>query len=54
MGMGTQRDEDFELERLRAESADVRRRVSELGRLIEPYGGAAGTERLNGGLFAAA
>ena len=54
VGMGTQRDEDFELERLRAESADVRRRVSELGRLIEPYGGAAGTERLNGGLFAAA
>ena len=47
MGMGTQRDEDFELERLRAESADVRRRVSELERLIKPLGGAAGTERLD-------
>ena len=45
--MGTQRDEDFELERLRAESADVRRRVSELERLIKPLGGAAGTERLD-------
>ena len=52
--MGTQRDKDVELERLRAENADVRRRnaelerrVSELERLIKPLGGAAGTERLD-------
>ena len=30
--MGTQRDKDVELERLHAENADVRRRVSELER----------------------
>ena len=42
-GMGTQWDKDVELERLRAENADVRRRnvelerrVSELERLIKP------------------
>ena len=39
--MGTQWDKDVELERLRAENADVRRRelerrVSELERLIKP------------------
>ncbi|MCX7406651.1 MAG: hypothetical protein NTZ32_01045 [Planctomycetales bacterium] len=52
--MGTQRDKAVELERLRAENADVRRRnvelerrVSELERLIKRLGGAAGTERLD-------
>jgi len=34
VGVGTQRDKAVELERLRAENADVRRRVSELERRI--------------------
>ena len=59
--MGTPRDKDVELERLRGENADFRRRneelargndelvgrVAELERLVRELGGAARTERLH-------